>query len=85
LAAQKTVENFFGGFAIITDGQVAVGDFCRFGNGIGTAKSVVLLQSITQVLEHPTVQTGPLPVRFIGVGTYSLEWKWFAYVPDPEL
>jgi hypothetical protein len=30
LAAQKTVENFFGGVAVVSDRPVAVGDFCKF-------------------------------------------------------
>jgi MscS family membrane protein len=40
-----------------------------------------LLESMTKSLrEHPKVETGPLPVRFIGVGTYSLDLEVFAYV-----
>ena len=40
-----------------------------------------LLQSITRALkEHPKVETGTLPVRFVGVGTYSLDLEVFAYV-----
>jgi MscS family membrane protein len=30
--------------------------------------------------EHPRVETGPLPVRFVGVGAYSLDIEIFAYV-----
>ena len=40
-----------------------------------------LLESITKILRgHPKVETGPIPVRFIGVGTYSLDLEVFAYV-----
>ena len=139
LAAQKTVENLFGGVAVITDRPVAVGDFCRFGSQVGTVEDVglrstrirtldrtivtipnaefssmtlenfskrdkiwfhmtlnlrrdtmpsqvrSLLQSTTQALkEHPMVQTGPLPIRFIGVGTYSLDLEVFAYILTPD-
>lgn len=139
LAAQKTVENLFGGVAVITDRPVAVGDFCRFGGQVGTVEDVglrstrirtldrtivtipnaefsamtlenfskrdkmwfhitlnlrrdtipgqvrSLLQSITRALkEHAKVQVGPLPVRFIGVGTYSLDLEVFAYVLTPD-
>jgi MscS family membrane protein len=139
LAAQKTIENLFGGVAVITDRPVAVGDFCKFGNQVGTVEDVGLrstrirtldrtlvtvpngefsamtlenfskrdkmwfhltlnlrrdtmpdqvrglLQSITQALkEHPKVETGALPVRFIGVGTYSLDLEVFAYVLTPN-
>ena len=135
LAAQKTIENLFGGVAVITDRPVAVGDFCRFGGQVGTVEDVGLrstrirtldrtvvtvpnaefsamilenfskrdkmwfhltlnlrrdtqpnqvrnlLASITRTLkEHPKIETGPLPVRFVGVGTYSLDLEVFAYV-----
>ncbi|HEX2466173.1 MAG TPA: mechanosensitive ion channel family protein [Thermoanaerobaculia bacterium] len=33
LAAQKTIENIFGGIAVITDQPVNVGDLCRFRDG----------------------------------------------------
>ncbi|SPE35413.1 putative mechanosensitive ion channel protein [Candidatus Sulfopaludibacter sp. SbA3] len=135
LAAQKTIENLFGGVAVITDQPVGVGDFCRFGDLVGTVEDVglrstrirtlnrtvvtvpngefsamtlenfskrdkmwfhitlnlrrdtlpsqvrELLQEITQTLKgHPKLETGSLPVRFIGVGTYSLDLEVFAYV-----
>ena len=139
LAAQKTIENLFGGVAVITDRPVAVGDFCRFGDLVGTVEDIglrstrirtlgrtlvsvpngefstmtlenfsrrdkmwfhitlnlkrdtlpsqvrSLLHSITQLLEkHTKVETGSLPVRFIGVGTYSLDVEVFAYVLTPD-
>lgn len=139
LAAQKTIENLFGGVAVITDQPVAVGDFCRFGELVGTVEDVGLrstrirtlqrtlvtvpnsefstmtlenyskrdkmwfhitlnlrrdtlpdqvrglLGAITQMLQdHARVETGPLPVRFIGVGTYSLDLEVFAYVLTRE-
>jgi MscS family membrane protein len=40
-----------------------------------------LLASIAKTLaEHPKVETGTLPVRFVGVGTYSLDLEVSAYV-----
>jgi len=135
LAAQKTIENFFGGVAVVSDRPVAVGDFCKFGDRMGTVEDIglrstrirtlertlvtvpngqfssmtlenfdqrdkmlfhftlnlrrdtkpdqvrALLASITKTLaEHPKLETGPLPVRFVGVGTYSLDLEIFAHV-----
>ena len=135
LAAQKTIENLFGGVAVISDRPVSVGDLCRFGDRVGTVEDIglrstrirtldrtvvtipnaefssmtlenlskrdkiwfhfalnlrrdttpdqvrTLLESITRTLrEHPKIETGPLPVRFIGVGAYSLDLELFAYV-----
>ena len=35
LAAQKTIENLFGGISVISDRPVSVGDFCKFGDRSG--------------------------------------------------
>jgi MscS family membrane protein len=42
LAAQKTLENLFGGVAIITDKPVLVGDFCKYGDRSGTVEDIGL-------------------------------------------
>jgi len=139
LAAQKTIENLFGGVSVISDRPVSVGDFCRFGDRVGTVEDVglrstrirtldrtvvtvpnaqfasmtlenfsqrdkmwfhltlnlsrettpdqvrTLLASVTRILaDHPKVQTGSLPVRFVGVGSYSLDVEVFAYVLTPS-
>jgi MscS family membrane protein len=39
-AAQKTLENLFGGMMIITDEPVRVGDVCRFGSELGTVEDI---------------------------------------------
>jgi MscS family membrane protein len=139
LAAQKTIENLFGGFAIITDGPVAVGDFCKFGERAGTVEDIGLrstrvrtldrtvvtvpngefssmvlenysrrdkvwfhptlnirkdataaqlrqiMRAIEEILKrHPKVEPGGLPVRFLGVGSYSLDIEIFAYVSTAD-
>lgn len=139
LAAQKTIENLFGGVAVITDQPVSIGDFCRVGDQMGTVEDIglrstrirtlnrtiltvpngqfssmalenfskrdkmwfhltlnlrrdttsdqvrTLLESITQTLvKHPKVEAGAFPVRFVGVGTYSLDLEIFAYILTPD-
>jgi MscS family membrane protein len=42
LAAQKTIENLFGGLAILTDRVMRVGDLCRVGTTIGTVEDIGL-------------------------------------------
>ena len=134
LAAQKTIENLFGGISVIGDRPVLVGDVCRFGDRTGTVMHIGLrstrirtpdrtiisvpnsqfssmslenisgrdkmwfhptfnlrrdttssqlsqvLSSLRQILiEHPKVEVGILPVRFIGVGAYSLDIEVNAY------
>lgn len=139
LAAQKTIENLFGGISVIGDRPVLVGDVCRFGERVGTVMHIGLrstrirtpdrtiisvpnaqfssmeLENISgrdkiwfhptlnlrrdtksdQLLEvlssfgkiltdHPKVETGKLPVRFIGVGPYSLDVEVVAYVTTSD-
>jgi MscS family membrane protein len=139
LAAQKTIENLFGGISVIGDRPVLVGDFCRFGNRVGTVTHIGLrstrirtldrtvvsvpngqfsamelenfserdkiwfhqtlglrrdttleqlrrvLTSVRDILrQHPKVEVGDIPVRFVGIGQYSLDIEIFAYVLTPN-
>lgn len=135
LASQKTIENLFGSVAVISDRPVSVGDFCKFGNSMGTVEDIglrstrirtldrtlltipngsfstmtlenfdrkdkqlfhvtlnlkrettpdqvrELLQSLTRLLKGiPKLETGALPVRFVGIGSYSLDIEIFVYI-----
>lgn len=135
LASQKTIENLFGSVSVISDRPVSVGDFCKFGDRVGTVEDIGLrstrirtldrtlvtvpngsfstmtlenfdrkdktlfhvtlnlkrettleqvravLQSVSKLLhDQPKVETGTIPVRFIGIGTYSLDIEIFVYV-----
>jgi MscS family membrane protein len=42
LAAQKTIENLFGGISILSDRVMRVGDVCRVGDTIGTVEDIGL-------------------------------------------
>ncbi len=41
-AAQKTLENLFGGVSVLGDEVIRVGDFCRFGDRSGTVEDISL-------------------------------------------
>ena len=139
LAAQKTIENLFGGVSVISDRPVLVGDVCRFGDRTGTIMHIGLrstrirtpertiisvpnaqfssmelenisgrdkiwfhptlnlrrdttseqllqvLSSLREVLtRHPKVEPGKMPVRFIGVGAYSLDVEVAVYVTTSD-
>jgi MscS family membrane protein len=58
LAAQKTIENLFGGISVITDRPVLVGDFCQFGGQVGTVEDIGLRSTRIRTLER-TVVTVP--------------------------
>jgi MscS family membrane protein len=135
LAAQKTIEDLFGGVSVISDHPVLVGDVCHFGDRTGTVMHIGLrstrirtadrtvvsvpnaqfatmtlenisgrdkiwfhptlnlrrdttseqllrvLASLREILtEHPKIETGVIPVRFVGVGPYSLDVEVNVYV-----
>jgi len=135
LAAQKTIENLFGGLSVIGDRPVLVGDACRFGDRTGevmhiglrstrirtpdrtiisipngqfssmaleniSGRDKILFQtklnlrrdttseqlsqvvsSIHEILKgHGKIEAGPIPVRFVGVGPYSLDVEVVVYV-----
>ena len=139
LAAQKTIEDLFGGVSVISDRPVLVGDVCKFGDRTGTVihiglrstrlrtpdRTVVsvpngqfatmtlenisgrdkiwfhptlnlrrdttseqllrVLSSLREILTtNPKVETGPIPVRFVGVGTYSLDVEVNCYVKTTD-
>lgn len=58
LAAQKTVENLFGGVTLIADQPVRVGDFCRFGDTQGVVEDIGLRSTRIRTLDR-TVITVP--------------------------
>jgi MscS family membrane protein len=58
LAAQKTVENLFGGVTLAADQPVRVGDFCRFGDRVGTIQEIGLRSTRVRTLDR-TVVTVP--------------------------
>jgi MscS family membrane protein len=41
-AAQKTLENLFGGISVLADEVIRVGDYCRFGDRTGTVEDISL-------------------------------------------
>ncbi|MGD9765660.1 MAG: mechanosensitive ion channel family protein [Candidatus Binatia bacterium] len=55
LAAQKTVENLFGGLTLIADQPVRVGDFCRFGDRVGTVEDIGLRSTRIRTLDRTVV------------------------------
>jgi MscS family membrane protein len=58
LAAQKTLENFFGGVSVIGDRPVLVGDFCRVGDMVGTIEDIGLRSTRIRTLDR-TIVTVP--------------------------
>lgn len=55
LAAQETVKNLFGGVALIADQPVRVGDFCRFGDKLGTVEDISLWSTRVRTPERTVI------------------------------
>jgi MscS family membrane protein len=55
LAAQKSLENLFGGITLYADQPVRVGDFCRFGDKIGTVEDIGLRSTRVRTLDRTVV------------------------------
>ena len=57
-AAQKTLENLFGGIMIISDQPIRVGDLCRAGDHIGTVENIGLRSTRIRTLERCVIRSG---------------------------
>src|SRR5262249_42431664 len=55
LAAQKSLENLFGGLSLIADQPVRVGDMCRFGSQQGTVEDIGLRSTRVRTLDRSVV------------------------------
>jgi MscS family membrane protein len=55
LAAQKTIENLFGAVTLYGDRPVRVGDFCRFGDKVGTVEEIGMRSTRVRTLDRTLV------------------------------
>jgi MscS family membrane protein len=51
-AAQKTLENLLGGISVLADEVIRVGDFCGFGDRVGTVEDISLRSTRIRTLER---------------------------------
>ena len=55
LAAQKSLEHFFGGLSLVADQPIRVGDLCRFGDRTGTVEDIGLRSTRVRTLDRTLV------------------------------
>ncbi len=55
LAAQRTLENLFGGVSLFADRPVQVGDFFRYGENVGTVEEIGLRSTRIRTLDRTVV------------------------------
>jgi MscS family membrane protein len=77
-AAQKTLENLFGGIMIASDQPIGIGDFCRAGEYTGTVEDVGLRSTRIRTLDRTlvSVPNGQLAVMSLENFT-SRDKIWF--------
>ena len=51
-AAQKTLENVFGGFSVLADRTIVVGEFCRIGTQVGEVEEVGLRSTRLRTIDR---------------------------------
>jgi len=79
LAAQKTVENLFGGVTLILDQPVRVGDFCRFGSRVGIIEEIGLRSTRVRTLDRTVVTVPNATFSGLELENFALRDRiWFS-------
>jgi MscS family membrane protein len=77
-AAQKTLENLFGGIMISSDRPVRVGDFCRVGDCLGTIEDIGLRSTRIRTLDRTVVSVPNGQLAAMSLENFSHREKiWF--------
>jgi MscS family membrane protein len=71
-AAQKTIENFFGGVFLVWDKPIRLGDFCKAGEYQGTVEHIGLRSTRIRTLNHTVVFIPNGQLASIGVENFTL-------------
>ena len=75
LAAQKSLENLFGGVSVLTDKVIRVGDYCRFGDKEGTIADIGLRSTRIRTAERIEVSIPNGAVSTMSIANLSLRDK----------
>lgn len=77
-AAQKSLENVFGGVLIISDQPVRVGDFCRAGDVTGTVEQIGVRSTRIRTLDRTVVSIPNAQMATINLENFGHRDKfWF--------
>jgi MscS family membrane protein len=71
-AAQKTIENFFGGVFLVWDKPIRLGDYCKAGEFQGTVEHIGLRSTRIRTLNHTVVFIPNGQLASIGVENFTL-------------
>jgi len=77
-AAQKTLENLFGGIMITSDQPIRVGAFCTFGDQLGTVEDIGLRSTRFRTLDRTVVSVPNGQLAAMSLENFGLRDKiWF--------
>lgn len=76
LAAQKSLENFFGAMTIISDKAIRVGDFCRAGDVKGTVEDIGMRSTRIRTPERTLVSVPNGQVITLSLENFSVRDKF---------
>lgn len=75
LAAQKTIENVFGGIVLSADQPVRVGDFCRFGDKQGTIEDIGLRSTRVRTLDRTVISVPNAEFSTVQIENFAVRDK----------
>jgi MscS family membrane protein len=84
LASQKSLENLFGALTLFSSRPVKVGDFCRFGNEIGTVEEIGLRATRIRTLERTVITVANAEFANLHLDNFSARDS-FWYHPTLQL
>ena len=71
-AAQKTIENFFGGVFLVWDKPIRLGDYCKAGEHAGTVEHIGLRSTLIRTLNRTVVSIPNGQLSSISVENFAL-------------
>jgi MscS family membrane protein len=78
LAAQKTLENVFAGVALVLDQPVRVGDFCKFGEQVGTVEDIGFRSTRIRTLDRTLISIPNTQFSTINIENFGpRDMVWF--------
>jgi MscS family membrane protein len=75
LAAQKSIENLIGAVTLYTSKPVRVGDFCKFGETLGTIEEIGLRSTRVRTLDHTVISVPNAEFMNIPLNNFSKREK----------
>ena len=71
LAAQKTLENLFGGFVLVADRPFRIGEFCRAGEHLGTIENIGMRSSRIRTPDRTLVTVPNAELSTVRIENYG--------------